>query len=108
MIDTIRQRSMWLGAVGVVAILAACESGMVNPQIPPPGSLAFSGGYLDGCRSGFKDANRDGYEQAYRKDEGRYARESDYKSGWDEAHAACFEEEKRHPKVLGAGGAHPG
>jgi len=108
MINPIRQRSMWLGAAAVAGMLAACKSGMVNPQVPPPGSLAFQDGYVDGCPSGFRDANRDGYEQAYRKSDTRYAREPDYKSAWDQGHAACYEEEKRHPKSIGAGGSEPG
>ena len=108
MIDTMRQYGEWLGAVSVAGILAACASGLVNPQIPPPGSLAFRDGYVDGCPSGFRDANRDGYEQAYRKADTRYTREPDYKSGWDQGHAACFAEEQRHPKSIGAGGTEPG
>lgn len=91
----------------IVMSLGACTTGLVNPQIPPPGSPAFEEGYLDGCNSGFRDAGRDGYEQNYRKDVTRYGREPDYKQGWDQGHAACFVEEKRHPKVLGAGGGEP-
>ena len=101
-------RWTWLSVVGfllgVAMPLAACTSGLVNPQIPPPGSPAFADGYVHGCYSGFTDAGRDGYQQDYRKDTVRYAREPDYKQGWDQGYAACFEEEKRHPKVLGAGG----
>ena len=92
---------MWLGAVSAAGILAACEGGLVNPQIPPPGSRAFSDGYVDGCPSGFDDAGRDGYDQDYRKDTARYAHEPDYKQGWDQGYAACFAEEKRHPKEIG-------
>ena len=90
--------------ISVAMPLTACTGGVANPQIPPPGSPVFQQSYLDGCSSGFKDAGRDGYEEDYRKDTASYAHEPDYKQGWDEGHAACFEEEKRHPKVLGAGG----
>lgn len=92
---------MWLGAVMAAVLLTACESGLVNPQVPPPGSPAFSDGYVDGCPSGFRDANRDGYELAYRKADTRYAREPDYKSGWDKGYAACFAEQERRPKLIG-------
>lgn len=92
---------MWLGAVSVAGILAACGGGSVNPQVPPPGSPAFSDGYVDGCPSGFRDANRAGYQLAYRKAVTRYAEEPDYKSGWDQGYAACFAEEKRHPRIGG-------
>ena len=107
MCDMLRQWSRRLGIISIGGLLVACASGLVNPQIPPPGTPAFEEGYVDGCYSGFTDAGRDGYEQAYRKDTVRYAREPDYKKGWDQAYQACFEEEKRHPKVLGAGGGEP-
>lgn len=103
-----RYRLGLIGFCSCVAIsLGACTTGLVNPQIPPPGSPAFEEGYLHGCYSGFADAGRDGYQQDYRKDAVRYRREPDYKQGWDQGYAACFEEEKRHPKVLGAGGGEP-
>jgi len=99
MCKPIKRRGMWLGAVSVAGMLAACGGSLVNPQIPPPGSPAFQDGYLDGCPSGFDDANREGYETAYRKADTRYAREPDYKSGWDRGYAACFAEQERRPKL---------
>lgn len=104
-------RRSWLSMAGFLLSVAipldACTSGLVNPQIPPPGSPDFEESYLHGCNSGFTDAGRDGYEQDYRKDAMRYTREPDYKQGWDQGYAACFEEEKRHPKVIGGGGGEP-
>lgn len=99
MSNLIRQRGRWLGAVSVAVMLAACAGGLANPQVPPPESAAFSDGYLDGCPSGFDDANREGYETAYRKADTRYSREPDYKSGWDRGYSACFAEQERRPKL---------
>ena len=90
--------------VGLAGFAPACTPGLVNPQIPPPGTLALQDGYLAGCPSGFTDAGRDGYQQDYRKDAARYASNTEYRQGWDQGHAACYEEEKRHPKIIGAGG----
>ncbi len=87
--------------LGLATALGACSAGLVNPQIPPPGSAMFEQGYLDGCASGFTDAGRDGYETNYRKDEARFAAEADYRDGWWKGHDACYEQERREPKTLG-------
>lgn len=85
--------------------VGGCDTVLVNPQVPPTGgSAGFEEGYVDGCRSGFQDAGRDGFQLAGRQDRARYLREADYKTGYDAGYLACFEEEKRHPKILGGGG----
>lgn len=101
-----RPRSRMVILVALAGAAVGCGPGRGNPQIPPPGPPAFQDGYLAGCPSGFTDAGRDGYQQSYRKDLPRYAGEADYRQGWDQGHAACYEEEKRHPKIIGAGGVH--
>ena len=94
----------WSCFLGVVGLVCACTTGLVNPQVPPPGSPIFQDGYLNGCTSGFSDAGRDGYETDYFRDDVRYASEGDYRKGWDDGYGACFEEEKRTPKMLPPGG----
>ncbi len=90
-----------LGLVLAAWLSTAPAGALVNPQVPPPGqSDAFNEGYVDGCRTGFQDAGRDGYQTAGRKDENRYAATPDYKAGFDRAYKACFEEEKRNPKLF--------
>jgi hypothetical protein len=84
-----------------LALLSACDTTLVNPQVPPPGSESYQDGYLNGCPSGFADAGRDGYETSYFKDNTRFANEPDYRKGWNEGYAACFEEDRRYPKRLG-------
>ena len=94
----------WLGAMSpliVAGLLSACATGLVNPQVPPPGSQSFKEGYHNGCTSGFSDGGRDGYETSYVKDGTRYASEADYRTGWDQGYSACFEEQKYHPKYFG-------
>lgn len=92
----------WLG---LALAMGGCDTVLVNPQVPPPGGgPGFEEGYVDGCRSGFQDAGRDGFQQSGRQDRARYLIEADYKAGYDVGYLACFEEEKRHPKILGGGG----
>ena len=98
-----------MGAIAVagvscaVALLAACASGLVNPEAPPAGTPAFQDGYLHGCSSGFQDARREGFVTGYYKDPGRYSSEDEYRRGWDEGHRRCYEEEIRHPRMCGPG-----
>lgn len=88
-----------------IAWLATSADALVNPQVPPPGgSPAFDEGYVDGCLTGFQDAGRDGYQQAGRKDQARYLSAADYRAGYDQGYQACFEEERRNPKLIGGGG----
>lgn len=95
-----------IGCVVLFALLTAgCTAGLVNPQVPPPGSAAFQLGYLRGCAAGFADAGRDGYHSLYvadGRDSTRYASDADYRGGWDRGHAACFEEEHRAPAMIGS------
>lgn len=89
----------------IAGALAGCDGTLTNPQVPPPGSSrAFKDGYVDGCTSGFSDAGRDGYQTEGRKDVKRFAADAQYREGFKSGYAACFEEEKRHPKMLGAEG----
>lgn len=89
---------------GIVLLgLIGCEV-MVNPLVPPPGGTpAFNDGYVDGCWTGLADAGREGYYLTLRKDARRYASDADYKSGFDQAYPLCYEEERRHPKIVGGG-----
>jgi hypothetical protein len=88
----------------LAALVGACQANMVNPQVTPPGSsIAFADGYTPGCLSGFKDANRDGYENSYSKDVERYKTDGEYRAGWDKGHDACYLEEKLRPRIKGEG-----
>ena len=99
-------RAAGIAVLALGAWLSAYAGGtLVNPQVPPPGqSDTFNEGYVDGCRSGFQDAGRDGYQTAGRRDEKRYATMPDYKSGYDRAYKACFEEQQRNPRMMGEPG----
>ena len=83
--------------------LTACTGHLQNPEIPPPGPPVYQEGYLDGCASGFAVAPRAGTETDYRRDEARYANDGDYRRGWENGLNACYEEERRHPKMCGPG-----
>jgi len=85
----------------VAGLVGACDDTLVNPRVPPPGSSpAFSDGWVDGCLSGFDDAGREGYEHSSVKNEARFTTDPEYRGGFQKAYAACFEEEKLHPRLL--------
>ena len=92
-----------LGPAGMGLLLIACGSNLTNPEIPPPGSPGYQEGYLDGCARGFAVAPRAGAEIEYRQDEARYASDEEYRRGWETGLKACYEEERRHPKMCGPG-----
>jgi len=109
MIMVKRATAARLAACVALALAAWCSAAvagtLVNPQVPPSGkSDVFNAGYVDGCRSGFQDAGRDGYQLAGRKDDNLYSSAGDYKAGYDQAYAACFEEQKRNPRMMGEPG----
>lgn len=82
-----RRASIALG----LAILAACRATI------PAGPPAYQDGYRDGCNSGYADAFRPHHEQAYRVDRARFDSDADYKRGWQEAYAKCYQEERDFP-----------
>jgi hypothetical protein len=71
-----------------------------DPSEPPPGPPEFEQAYIDGCISGYDDAGRDGYRSMFRKDVEAFASDAAYKNGWDQGHAACYEDERRTPRMM--------
>ena len=93
-------------ALGAAAVLAACGPA-ANPRVPPAGSSElFAQAYLIGCRQGAQDANPTGVLAITPRDDKAYAAGGDYKKGWDQGHAACYEDELRAPvmEINGGGG----
>jgi hypothetical protein len=86
----------------VACLSRGCASGLVKPRGPPAGSDAFQEGYLHGCNSGYSDADRVGYKNRYAVDQQRYASDADYRSGWEQGHNACYEDERRYPRMSSA------
>jgi len=84
-------------AVLAVALVAAGLAGCGGRS--PPGSAEFKRGYIDGCDSGYADANRPGYETVYYKDEKRFETDAEYRKGWIEGQKACYEAEHRFPHM---------
>jgi hypothetical protein len=80
--------------------LAAC-SVVPSPETPPPGSQAFQQAYLQGCHIGWRDAGSEftGWRVPERNDV-LYASSSDYHTGWDAGHNACYEDEHRAPHFM--------
>jgi hypothetical protein len=84
----------------VVPLLFGC-SAIPNPAVPPPDVTAeLQRGYDDGCLSGYDFAGRDGFQTAFRRDAARYAAGGDYHEAWDRAYQACFEDQRRAPRIL--------
>jgi hypothetical protein len=85
--------------LGAGAGLAACNGPVPdNPRLPPAGSSAsFSEAYLYGCEAGSHDANPSGYVDKAPRDDKRYASDAEYRKGWDQGHASCYEDELRAP-----------
>jgi len=79
--------------------------GCVKPLYKEGASAAYIQGYTAGCDSGYNEASRDGYSQRYRKDVKRYESDSEYRTGWDEGYAVCYEDEWRAPFMLPSGGS---
>ena len=91
-----------LAAAGVSVLLAGCGPGLTNAAVSPPGSEMYQLGYVNGCPSGYVDAGRVGYESgSYVKDPKLYPSNPEYRQGWDQGHMACYEDERRYPKMGG-------
>jgi len=86
----------WL--MPTVLLTAACST-VPDPATPPPGAAEWRQGYIDGCVAGYVEAGREGYH-------GRYitrhpdAADADYRIGWEGGHRACYEEERRVPRLM--------
>lgn len=90
----------------LVAVLAAGCTIVAppDPERPPPGPPALQEGYISGCLAGYVDSQRDGYQGYYAEDplySQRYQTDAEYRGGWNLGHAACIEEQRRAPRLLG-------
>ncbi len=87
-----------------LAALALLVAACVNPNIPRDASAAYAFGYEDGCDSGYTEAYRDGYSLRFVKDQARFDGDSEYRSGWEDGYAVCYEDEWRMPYLMPDGG----
>lgn len=85
-----------MAALATLVLLSACAG-----SFPPPGPPAYQTGYAAGCYTGWADAGRESAEAFGGKEAARYDGEADYKRGWDEAYATCYEDEWRQPEMMG-------
>ena len=79
-------------AVVAGLVLAACAAEGEG------GPASYTVGRVHGCDSGFTDLDM---TVNYFKDEARYRADPEYRRGWDDGHAQCYEEGLR---PLQAGG----
>ena len=84
----------------IAAVLAACAA---PPNAPERASAGYSWGYTEGCDSGYTEAFRDGYSLRYGKDEARFEADPEYRRGWEDGYAYCYEDEWRQPLMLPSG-----
>lgn len=59
-------------------------------------------GSINGCVRGHHDANEAAYEYVpgTGPNSTQYKSNADYRAAWDEAHATCYAEERRAPRVV--------
>jgi hypothetical protein len=86
-------------AAAILALLAGPAAALTNPEIPPPGSGDFDIGYVHGCKTGYADAGRYGFQTLSYRDERLYASSADYRAGWDQGRHACYEFEISRPHL---------
>jgi hypothetical protein len=86
----------------ILGVAVGCAA-LHDPSVPQPGSVVYQRGYIDGCGSGFANANRDGYQLEYHRNEKLFATDADYHRGWSEAYLACYAEEQKAPKLIAGG-----
>ena len=75
--------------LAVMLVLAACGG---NP---------YQAGYVQGCDSGYVDAQR---QDMYAKDENQYRTDADYRAGWDAGYERCYDDGIRYSMGGGASG----
>lgn len=90
-----RRTAAGIAAVAALVLLAACAGSF------PPGPPAYQAGYSAGCYTGWAEAGREGAGPYAGKEMVRYDGEADYKRGWDQAYATCYEDEWRQPEMMG-------
>ena len=92
-------------SAAIIGILEACAF-VPNPAVP---ALAqpreYRLAFMAGCDSGYMDAGRDGYQNAYQLDHQLFQSNSEYRKGWQDGHEACFAEQRRTPFSIAGGGA---
>jgi hypothetical protein len=100
------RKTGWVNRASVAALmalallLASCgdDKPKVDPRVPPAGSAAFKQGYTAGCAIGVQDADNPGQRlgaaQGGKAGEAeRYAKDLDFKKGWDQGYFACYDDE---------------
>ncbi len=93
--------------VFVGGAFAACTPLPPYPASPPDASPAYKAGKFHGCEYGFMEAGRDHYSNVHYKDVKRLAEDADYREGWEDGYAICFEEGSRYLDIMPGGGATP-
>lgn len=89
-----------LGVLFSLTTLSACGAPPAGPIRAPAGSSEmFQKGYLMGCMSGRHDANPSPW--GYSRDPALYDSVPDFHTAWDQAHDACYEYERRAPRMIG-------
>lgn len=85
-------------AAGIV--LAGCA----GKSYVPEGSESYQVGYTIGCLHGYQDG---GYQQNVPRDEEAFENDAEYRRGFLEGHAKCYEQQQLTPRH-NYGGAVPG
>ena len=79
-------------------VVVLTVAGTARAQAPDRQSLAYREAYAYGCLNGRVDAARPGTGLSP-LDPVRYARDPNYRQGWDTGYGTCYEQEYRTPKM---------
>ena len=86
--------------MALTLLVASCgdDKKEVDPRVPPAGNAAFKQGYTVGCAIGVQDADNPGQRLGAAQggkagDAERYAKDLDFKKGWDQGYFACYDDE---------------
>ncbi len=71
---------------------------------PPDASPAYKAGKFHGCEYEFMEAGRDQRSHIHYKDVKRLEEDAEYREGWEDGYAICFEEGSRYLEMMPGGG----
>lgn len=83
------------------SILVACTTLPPFPELPKDATPSYKAGHYFGCEWGFMEAGRDQYTSIYYKDVERLEEDAEYREGWEDGYAICFEEGSRYLQLMG-------
>lgn len=79
----------------ISVLLGGFLAGCAQTGYAPQGSDSYQVGYAVGCQNGYQDG---GYQTNVPRDEDAFENDPDYRRGWLEGHAKCYEQQQLTPR----------